>query len=648
MTPEKILVVEDEAIIARDIQAVLRSAGYEVPAISATGEDALLRAGEMRPDLVLMDIMLQGPMDGIEAAGKIRTRYDIPVAYLTAYGDKRIVARAQATEPVAYVLKPFEDRSLLAGVETALNHQKATRNRISVAERSEEAVRASERRYRKLVDSTTSYIYTVMVENGRPVKTLHEQGCVFVTGYTTEEFTANPSLWYQMVCEEHREDVIRQANSILAGKPVKPLEHKIILKDGTTRWVRNTSVPHFDEQGRLISYDGLITNISEERKLKDQLQQAQKMEAVGQLAAGIAHDYNNILTAIIGYGTILNMKLAEKNVVRPEVGQILDAADRAAKLTERLLTFSRNQPHKPTPMKTSDAVSRAVKLLSRIIGEDIQVKYTQSDNGAIILADSWQLEQVLMNLATNARDAMPNGGTLAIETSLVALDAEFIRSRGFGEVGTYSCISIHDSGTGMDEATLKRIFEPFFTTKDVGKGTGLGLSIVYGIVKQHRGFIDVASTVGNGASFSVYLPVAVDGAGVAAQCEPVAFRRGKETVLLAEDDEFVRTSTKELLERHGYKVIAAKEGDDALRKFREHKKEVNLLILDVVMPKKTGLDVHHEISREAAGIKTIFLSGYTDDLLRQKGFAVHEKNFVHKPISPAVLSQKIRDVMDAA
>ncbi len=519
---------------------------------------------------------------------------------------------------------------------------------ITMRKRAEEALQASEQRYRKLVEATTSYIYTVKVEGGRPVSTTHEPGCVFVTGYTAEEYEANPNLWYQMVCEEYRGDVVKQANMILAGNTVPPLEHRIFHKDGSTRWVRNTPVPHYDEQGRLISYDGLITDISEERKLKDQLHQAQKMEAVGQLAGGIAHDFNNIVTAIMGFGSILSMKLTEANIVRPEVDQICSSAERAAKLTERLLTFSRKQRIHPTPMKTNEVVHRVEKLLSQVIGEDIQLKNYYSTVDATIMADSWQLEQVLINLATNARDAMPRGGTLTIETGMTKLDAEFVKAHGYGELGAYSFIKVADTGTGMDEDTQRRIFDPFFTTKEVGKGTGLGLAIVYGIVKQHKGYVTVSSEPGKGTTFTIYLPV--DGSVIADKKEtaPIIPVVGKETVLLAEDDEQVRSSTRAILENYGYTVIEATDGDDTIIKYKEHQQSVDLLILDVVMPKKTGKEVYEEIRKTNPNIKALFTSGYSDELVQQKGILELERNFISKPIAPAIFSQKIREILDAA
>ncbi len=519
---------------------------------------------------------------------------------------------------------------------------------ITTWKQAEESLQASEQRYRKLVEATTSYIYTVKVKNGKPLSTVHEPGCVFVTGYTAEEFETNPNLWFQMICEEHRDEVVKQANMILAGEMVTPLEHRIFHKNGSICWVRNTPVPHYDEKGRLTSYDGLITNITEAQKLKDQLYQAQKMEAVGQLAGGIAHDFNNILTAIIGYGTILKLRLSEINLVQSEVDQILNSAERAAKLVERLLAFSRKQPIKPIKMKADKIVCGVEKLLARLIGEDIELKCLYSEAETTIIADKWQLEQVLINLATNARDAMPHGGTLTIETGVTTLNAEFVKTHGYGELGRYYFIKVTDTGTGMNEETQRRIFDPFFTTKEMGRGTGLGLAIVYGIVKQHKGYITVASELGIGTIITVHLPVDESGIADEKSTESIAPMKGVETVLLAEDDENVRYATRMLLESLGYSVFEAIDGEDTLLKFKEHQQFIDILILDLIMPRKTGKEVYEEIRKTHPKIKVLFTSGYGYELVRQKGISEKEMNFVSKPISPSIFSQKIREVLDAA
>ncbi len=659
MSPSRILLVQDDDAAARRARTILQCAKYDVPTPVSSGEEITKIDENCRPDLVLIDIPLNGAKDALVMVRSIASRLDVPVLCLAEHEDSEVLDQSEPVGPVAYVVKPYEDRELLACVKAALRYHGAFRRRmneflfrsaqvqnITKRKSDEESLRVSEQRYRKLVEATTSYIYTVEVENGRPISTTHGQGCVFVTGYTSEEYDADPYLWYRMTYAEDQKEVVKHANEILSGKTAPPLEHRIIHKDGSVHWVRNTPVPHYDERGRLIAYDGLITCITEERKLKDQLHHAQKMEAIGQLAGGIAHDFNNILTAIISYASLIQANMVEHDPSRSNVDQILLSAERAASLTQRLLAFSRKQNINPSPVQINNAVQRVEKLLSRVLGEDIQLKNAYTASDATIMADSWQLEQVLINLATNARDAMPGGGLLMINTCTVELDAGFVKTHGYGEAGIYACIIVTDTGTGMDEATRKRIFEPFFTTKEVGKGTGLGLAIVYGIVKQLRGYIDVYSEPGFGTTFKVYLPLISSDVEVKKDTASVVPLSGKETVLLAEDDEHVRFSMRNLLEHYGYSVIEALEGEDAITKFQAHRDAVQLLIIDVIMPKKNGREVYEEIKKANPRIKALFTSGYPEEMVRQKGILEREVPFVTKPIPPAVFSRKIREVLD--
>ena len=383
----------------------------------------------------------------------------------------------------------------------------------------------------------------------------------------------------------------------------------------------------------------------EKEKLHAQLLQAQKMEAVGQLAGGIAHDFNNILTAMIGYGHLLKMKLKEEDPLRSYADHILSLSDRAANLTQSLLAFSRKQIINPRPVDLNEIIKRIDYLLSRIIGEDIKLQTMLSEKDLIVMADPGQIEQVLMNLATNARDAMPEGGLLTIGTETVDIDHEFIREHGFGKEGKYALISLTDTGAGMDRETREKIFEPFFTTKEVGKGTGLGLSMVYGIIKQHEGYINVYSEPGRGTTFRIYLPL------IEAKVEEIKpeviqpIETGTETVLLAEDETAVREFTKKLLEEYGYKVITAANGQDAIDEFKAHKDEIQLVLLDVIMPNRNGKEAYDEIKKIRPDIKVLFMSGYPADIIHkheiiEKGFA-----YIEKPASPTKLLRKIREVL---
>ena len=335
---------------------------------------------------------------------------------------------------------------------------------------------------------------------------------------------------------------------------------------------------------------GIIRDLSERKKLESQLMQAQKMEAVGQLSGGIAHDFNNILSAIIGYGSILQMKMNEDDPLRTNVLHLLnEAADRAASLTHSLLALGKKQILNPRPTDLNEIIRRVEQLLRRIIGEDIELTSVFKQDTVIVNADSGQIEQALMNLATNARDAMPKGGSLLIETEVRELDDTFIQAYGYGEVGKYAVVSVTDTGMGMDDVTLKRIFEPFFTTKEVGKGTGLGLAMVYGIIKQHHGFINVYSELGKGTTFKIYLPLIaseIEKRKITSSVPENKLPGGPETMLIAEDNEALRTLFRTVLSEVGYTVIEAEDGVDAVNKFMHNRDAIKLILLDMMHPQE--------------------------------------------------------------
>ncbi len=510
----------------------------------------------------------------------------------------------------------------------------------------ERALQESEQRYRKLVESVMDYMYTVQVEDGRAKETKHGPGCVAVTGYTSAEYKAEPYLWYRMIHEEDRRSAAEQNEKILSGAAPHSLEHRIIHKDGSIRWVKNTPVPHYDERGRLVAYDGMVTDITERKHLENQLRHAQKMEAVGQLAGGIAHDFNNILSAVIGYGSLLQMKIDKDDPLRSYVDQIMASSQRAAHLTHSILAFSRKQIINLRPVDLNEIIARVEKLLVRIIGEDIELKTVMNGADLLITADSGQIEQVLINLCTNARDAMPQGGFLMIETRLMECDELFVKAHPYAKPGTYAMVSVSDTGIGMDDRTKEKIFEPFFTTKEVGKGTGLGLSIVYGIIKQHGGYITVSSEVGKGTAVKLYLPTIKSEVKEAESAVSIPATGGKETVLMAEDDAMVRTIAREVFEQFGYTVIEARDGEDAVKKFLENKDKVHLVILDALMPKKNGKEAYDEIRIIRPDVKVIFTSGYTADVLYKKGIVEQGINFISKPISPNELIRMVRKVLD--
>ena len=419
----------------------------------------------------------------------------------------------------------------------------------------------------------------------------------------------------------------------------------ISFPDGRLWDVR--AVPIKDAEGKVISVVDMARDITEHRKLEAQLQQSQKMEAVGTLTGGIAHDFNNILTAIIGYGNILKMKLEKESPLLGYTDQILASADRAANLTQSLLAFSRKQVINPKPVNLNEITASIEKILLRIIGEDIELKTTLSGMRDLrVMADAGQIEQVLMNLAANARDAMPEGGTLTIETGLEELDLDFLKIHEYGKQGMYAILTVTDTGHGMDENTRQRIFEPFFTTKEVGRGTGLGLSMVYGIIKQHSGYINCYSEPEKGTTFKIYLPVIESATEKTKKEEHITLSGGTETILLAEDEEEVRKLMRLALEEAGYKVIEAVDGKEAIEKFRENKDSIGLLLLDVIMPKMNGKGVYEEARKIKPGIKALFSSGYPADFIHKKGILEEGLNFISKPASPHEFLKRIREAID--
>jgi len=446
-------------------------------------------------------------------------------------------------------------------------------------------------------------------------------------------------------CYETGEDCAVR-HTFQTGEPYTAL-HIHSDSEGNPIYIETKAFPLKDSLGRIVSAIEIHNDISDRKRLEDQLRHVQKMEAVGTLAGGIAHDFNNILTAIIGYGTLLQMKMGEQDPLRTFVDQILTSTERAANLTQSLLAFSRKQVINLQPIALNTLVNRVKNLISRLIGEEITVVFSLADVPMTIRADAGQIEQVLMNLATNARDAMPQGGLLNIQTRPLELDNDFIKVHGFGKVGRYALLSVTDTGMGMDEKTRNRVFEPFFTTKEVGKGTGLGLSIVYGIVKQHDGYITVESEPGKGTTFWLYLPLVIATLEEAKLSRNGVPEGGRATILVAEDDDGVRNLARAVLEGFGYTVIAAVNGDDALMQFAEHKDEVQLLLLDVIMPKKSGKTVYDEIAKTHPGIKVLFTSGYAKEIIHQKGILENRYNFISKPVSPGDLLQKVKEVLDA-
>ncbi|HMK55788.1 MAG TPA: PAS domain S-box protein [Dissulfurispiraceae bacterium] len=382
------------------------------------------------------------------------------------------------------------------------------------------------------------------------------------------------------------------------------------------------------------------------RMLQAQLFQSQKMEAVGQLAGGIAHDFNNILSAIIGYGYLIQTKLVPDNPLQADLGQILESANRAAEVTHSLLAFSRNQLINPLPWDINALITKSMKLITRLIGEDIEIVLNLTNDDLICLVDEAQMDQVVLNLATNARDAMPDGGSFILSTGIVTLDQNFILTHGYGKPFPYALISITDTGQGMDQETKARLFEPFFTTKPMGKGTGLGLSMVYGIISQLDGHIEVKSEVGKGTTFEIYLPLSPIGKAAVAANNNAEPKGGSETILVAEDDAKLRKLYYTILSKYGYNVILAGNGDDAIMQFIENKDKIKLIVLDMIMPKKSGREAYAAMKEIGTSAEFLFASGYTADRMDKEFLQTEGISYIVKPARPKDLLLRVREILD--
>jgi PAS domain S-box-containing protein len=645
MKPARILIVDDERLIRLNLRALLEDLGYEV-AEAGNGREALACLDEVRPDIVLTDLRMP-EMGGPELIAELKGRAPgLPVIVISGTGSVPEAIAAVRLGAWDYLTKPVEEaEGVEIVIERALERARMLADSRNYQTRLEEMVRdrtralaESEARYRRLLESVTCYVYTVTFRDGRPATTRHRPGCEALSGFTPNDYAADPDLWYQMVHEDDRRLVLNQARAIERQKRPVSFECRIRHKNGSLRWIENTLVPNLDAAGELLSYDGIVNDITARKQaeeaqllserrfrtllenirlvavildpvgrvtfcndffleltgwsrgqvigcdwferflppetrdtlrgdfhlgiesgrvalhaeqtvvtrdgrelivvcdntllhdpgkavvgvatigidvtahrlLEEELRHSQKMEAIGTLAGCVAHDFNNILTVILTCCLVMRDKTPDSDPRAGYLEQVKAAAERAVQLTRSLLAFSRKQPMIMQAVDLNDIVRELESFLTMLLGAKIVLAAHCRQSALKALADRSQVEQVLMNLAANARDAMPAGGTLSVDTDLVELDQGFVESRGYGLPGAYGLIRVADTGQGMDEQTRKRIFEPYFTTKEKGKGTGLGLSIVYGIIKQHNGYIEVQSEPGQGTVFSIYLPIIPD------------------------------------------------------------------------------------------------------------------------------------------
>ena len=630
--PLRVLMVEDSEDDALLVLRELRAAGYDLTHERVDTAAALEAALDRHPwDLVIGDYSMPH-FSGTAALAMLRQRgLDVPYICVSGTITEELAVAAMKAGAHDYVTKGQLKR-LLPAIERELREAQGRAT-----------LRATEASFATLVEYAPVGIYRSSPEgrflsvNAAVVRMLgYETGAQVLNLDMARDVYADAAERQRLVERDTYSD--RQYDNVEATW--KRRDGRLLTVQLSVRAVRNAA-------GRVDYYETFVRDVTDQRRLQQQVLQSQKMEAVGRLAGGVAHDFNNLLTVITSYSDLLLEDLAPGDAKRDDLEQVRKAADGAAALTRQLLAFSRQQVVEPRVVSLNTVVEGLQKILRRVIGEDIEVTITLAPDLGSVRADVGQLEQVLMNLVVNARDAMPTVGRLTVETANVEHDPEYARDREAAAVRRFAMLAVTDTGCGMDEATKARIFEPFFTTKETGKGTGLGLATVYGIVKQAGGFIWVYSEPGQGTSFKVYLP-AVDATAertTAAATTPAP--RGTETVLLVEDAAAVRAVTKQVLERQGYTVLEAPDGEAALRLAQRHRGVVHLLLTDVVMPRLNGRELAERLVRLRPDVKVLYASGYTDDSVVRHGILESGTAYLQKPFSPESLARKVRDVLDA-
>jgi hypothetical protein len=512
---------------------------------------------------------------------------------------------------------------------------------ISQRKREEQALRASEGQYRALFEQSPLSKFLYDPETLRFLAV--NETAIAHYGYSREEF-----LGMTLQDIRPREDVqgpLASVNTRPSGT-TKPGLWRHVKKDGGLIEVEIT-VHEFELEGKPCAL-AVALDVTERNRMEGQIRQAQKMEAIGNLAGGVAHDFNNILSIILSYSQMLVAGLKPGDPMREDLEEISGAGERAADLTRQLLAFSRQQILRPRILDLNGVIDGVARMLRRLVGEDVELSVVDGRDIGTVSADPGQVEQVLMNLVVNARDAMPKGGKLTIETSNVELDSAYAEGHADVVPGRYVMLAVTDTGAGMDVKTRERIFEPFFTTKDKGKGTGLGLSSVFGIVRQSGGHIWVYSEPGEGTTVKVYLPRAnSDAASVVEAIAETRTRRGSETILLVEDEAPVRALARTILERHGYHVLEAQSGGDALLICEQHRAAIHVLLTDVVMHRMSGRKLAERLASLRPEMKVLYMSGYTDDAVVRHGILDSDVAFLQKPITPETLTRKLREVIES-
>ncbi|MGD0247793.1 MAG: ATP-binding protein [Candidatus Limnocylindrales bacterium] len=547
------------------------------------------------------------------------------------------------------LLSAMASQSAISIENTAMREQlQAARDELEdrVAQRTAELAE-SEERYRRITQTVTDYVFTVKVDPKGGLTTRHGPASVAVTGYSPDEFAANPGLWLDMVVPEDRDRVLAQVDDVLKKGSARPIDHRIVRKDGATRFVRSTPVPQYAPDGSLVGYDGVLKDITERRALEEQLVQAQKLQSIGRLAGGVAHDFNNLLTAILGNAELALTDLPEDHPASESVREIARAAERATSLTRQLLSFARKQMIEPVPLDLSSVVAGSIQMLRRLLGEDVEITAELDEGLGIVLADPGQVQQLLVNLTVNARDALPAGGRLVIETANLIVGEQYQVVHPEVLPGRYVTLTVADTGVGMSDDVLGHLFEPFFTTKPQGEGTGLGLATCHGIVAQSGGHIWVHSELGVGTAVTVLLPVAEGAERPSGEASvPLPPPTGTESVLVVEDDASVRRLAVLGLRSNGYTVLEGADAAEALE-LAGTTVPIDLLVSDVVMPGMRGPELLARVRALRPTVRLLLVSGHADT---NEAFRDDEGRIIQllpKPFTPDRLAHKVREILDS-
>ncbi len=636
MAKRKILVVEDELIIAAEIKVRLESLNYTVTDTVSSKEQAIDAVKKEPPDLVLMDIMLGKNMEGFEAAKIIHNQFDIPVVYLSAYSDDNTIQRAKLTEPFGYILKPIEERELRSTLEIAFYKNDM-----------EKKIKESERWFSTTLKCIGDAVITTDTK-GRV--TFMNQQAISLTGWQEKEVLGKDIKTVLNIFNKKNKNKLEDpVSQVLKNNSIIHLQNNTILitKDGRRVSIEDSAAPILDSKKKLKGVVLVFRDVGEKKNLEEQLRHAQKMEAIGTLAGGIAHDFNNLLTAIQGSTDLALLSCKKDNPLYEYITEIQESAQRAAELTSKLLLFSRMQPMSFKPVNINRIVNNLMTMLHRIIGESIQINTSLKHNISNIKANEGTLEQIIVNLAINAKEAMPEGGNLTIKTEEVHFHETQTKGKSESYPGSFVCLSIVDNGTGMDANKIEHIFDPFFTTKKDRKGTGLGLSVVYGIVKEHTGWIEAISEPGHGTAIKIYLPTIEDKVETKPE-KKLSVRslqgNGKH-ILLVEDETKVRQYMKTALERCGYRTSVVSSLKKAMDVYKKEKGNIQLVFSDVVLPDGSGVELAKKLLAIEPGLRILLTSGYPE--YSSKWSDIQKENFelLQKPFNLADLLQKVHDTL---